>query len=192
MGKNWHDGGRMLNKKNTFTDFIAAAEYLIDRGFTSNDRLIIGGGSAGGLLIGAVLNLRPELCRAAIAKVPFVDLVHTMLDPSLPLTVTEYEEWGNPQEERAFHYMRSYSPYDNIAPTSYPHLLVTAGLHDPRVAYWEPAKWVARLRQTRTNESLLLLKTDLTAGHSGPSSRYLKWRELAFEYAFIQKALKLD
>ncbi len=189
LGEQWHDAGKLERKPNTFTDFLAAAEHLVEQGFTSRERLAIRGGSAGGLLIGAVLNMRPELFRVALAHVPFVDVINTMLDPDLPLTVTEYEEWGNPGEPDPFRTMLSYSPYDNVRPGRYPHLLVTAGLHDPRVQYWEPAKWVARLRRTWDGDRRLLLKTNMGAGHSGPSGRYGYLEERAFELAFLFDAL---
>lgn len=185
LGKAWHDDGRLLNKKNSFSDFIVSAEHLIANHYTSPSRLMIEGGSAGGLLMGAVLNMRPELFAAAVAKVPFVDVVNTMLDASLPLTVAEYEEWGNPQEKKFFDYIRSYAPYENVESQRYPHLLVTAGLNDPRVQYWEPAKWVAKLRATKTGDQVLLLKTNMGAGHFGKSGRYEKWKDIALEYAFL-------
>jgi len=185
LGEEWHDQGKLLYKKNTFTDFVACAEHLVDARFTSSDRLAIMGGSAGGLLVGAVLNLRPELFHAAIAKVPFVDTLNTMLDPTLPLTIAEYEEWGNPEEKQYYDYIRSYSPYDNVAPGEYPAMLVTAGLNDPRVSYWEPAKWVALLRTLKTDSNVLLLKTDMGSGHFGPSGRYEGIKEVAFDYAFL-------
>lgn len=185
LGEKWHDQGKMLFKRNTFTDFIACAEHLIAERYTSPARQTLMGRSAGGLLVGAVLNLRPDLFHAAIAGVPFVDVLNTMLDASLPLTVGEYEEWGNPQDERYYHYMKSYSPYDQVAAQEYPHLLVLAGLNDPRVQYWEPAKWVAKLRATQTGRRLLLLKTEMGAGHFGPSGRYERYKERAFEYAFL-------
>ena len=189
LGEEWHDQGKLLQKKNTFTDFIACSEHLLAARYTSTERLAIMGGSAGGLLVGAVLNLRPELFHAAIAKVPFVDTLNTMLDPTLPLTIAEYEEWGNPEQEEFYRYIRSYSPYDNVAPRRYPALLVTAGLNDPRVSYWEPAKWVARLRALRTDSNLLLLKTDMGSGHFGPSGRYEGIREVAFDYAFLLRTM---
>ncbi|HEX5226996.1 MAG TPA: S9 family peptidase [Bryobacteraceae bacterium] len=189
LGEEWHDHGKLLQKKNTFTDFIACAEHLIAQRYTSADRLAIMGGSAGGLLMGAVLNQRPELFHAAIAKVPFVDTLNTMLDPTLPLTISEYEEWGNPEDPEYYKYIRSYSPYDNVAAQNYPSMLVTAGLNDPRVSYWEPAKWVAKLRALKTDSSVLLLKTDLSSGHFGPSGRYEGIRETAFDYAFLLLAL---
>ena len=191
MGRAWYEAGKLLRKRNTFTDFIAAAESLLRDGWTSRDRLVINGGSAGGLLIGAVLNLRPELFRVAVAEVPFVDVVTTMLDESIPLTVIEYEEWGNPNDAQYYEYMKSYSPYDNVRAQAYPDMLVTAGLNDPRVAYWEPAKWVARLRTLRTAPTRLLLRTNMGAGHSGASGRYDYLREVAFKYAFILDALGL-
>jgi oligopeptidase B len=185
MGEEWHDQGKLLQKKNTFADFIACAEYVLAEHYTSADRLAIMGGSAGGLLVGAVLNLRPDLFNTAIAKVPFVDALNTMLDPTLPLTIGEYEEWGNPEQEEFYRYIRSYSPYDNVAPGQYPAMLVTAGLNDPRVSYWEPAKWVAKLRALKTDSNVLLLKTDMGSGHFGPSGRYEGIKEVAFDYAFL-------
>jgi oligopeptidase B len=191
MGRAWYENGKLLHKQHTFTDFIAAAEFLLREGYTSRERLAINGGSAGGLLIGAVLNLRPELFRVAVAEVPFVDVVTTMLDESIPLTVIEYEEWGNPNDPQYYEYMKSYSPYDNVRAQAYPDMLVTAGLNDPRVAYWEPAKWVARLRTLRTTPTRLLLRTNMGAGHSGASGRYDYLREVAFKYAFILDAMGL-
>ncbi|MGG6298247.1 S9 family peptidase [Leptolyngbya sp. AN02str] len=187
MGRNWYETGKFLQKKNTFTDFIACAEYLIHQGWTSRDRLAIAGGSAGGLLMGAVVNMRPDLFRTVIAQVPFVDVVSTILDTSLPLSAMEWEEWGNPNDPEFYHYMKSYSPYDNVAAKDYPALLVTAGLNDPRVSYWEPAKWTAKLRDLKTNNHTLLLKTNMGAGHSGASGRYEQLKEIAFEYAFLLK-----
>ena len=189
MGRQWYDQGKFLNKKNTFSDFIAAGQALTDGGYTSSDRLAIMGGSAGGLLVGAVLNMAPDLVKAAVAKVPFVDVINTMLDDSLPLTVPEYEEWGNPNDKTYYDYILSYSPYDNVEAKAYPHLLVTAGLNDPRVHYWEPAKWTAKLRALKTDENRLLLKTNMGAGHGGASGRYDALKELAFDYAFILSSL---
>jgi oligopeptidase B len=189
LGEEWHDHGKLLEKRNTFTDFIACAEHLIAERYTSSNRLAIMGGSAGGLLMGAVLNMRPELFHAVVAKVPFVDTLNTMLDPTLPLTMSEYEEWGNPEEKPYYDYIRSYSPYDNVASGAYPKMLVTAGLNDPRVSYWEPAKWVAKLRTLKTDSNVLLLKTDLESGHFGPSGRYEGIKETAFDYAFLLEAL---
>ncbi len=191
MGEEWHDQGKLLAKRNTFTDFIAAAERLIGLGYTSPERLAIRGGSAGGLLMGAVVNLRPDLFKAVVAHVPFVDAINTMLDSTIPLTVIEYEEWGNPNEEEQFSYMLSYSPYDNVEAKAYPHMLVTAGLNDPRVQYWEPAKWVAKLRATKTDSNRLLLKIHMGAGHGGASGRYDYLKERALEYAFILDSLAL-
>ncbi|HTW63200.1 MAG TPA: S9 family peptidase [Bryobacteraceae bacterium] len=185
LGEEWHDQGKLLQKKNTFTDFIACAEHLTAERYTASEHLAIMGGSAGGLLIGAVLNMRPDLFHAAIAKVPFVDTLNTMLDPTLPLTIAEYEEWGNPEQEEFYRYIRSYSPYDNVAPREYPAMLVTGGLNDPRVSYWEPAKWVAKLRARKTDSNVLLLKTDMGSGHFGPSGRYEGIKEVAFDYAFL-------
>lgn len=192
LGEPWHDAGKMMAKRNSFTDFVAAAEKLIDVGYTTSSRLAIRGGSAGGLLVGAATNLRPDLFAVVLAHVPFVDVINTMLDESLPLTVIEYEEWGNPQKREQFEYMLSYSPYDNVVAGAYPHILVTAGLNDPRVQYWEPAKWVAKLRQLGTGDNLVLLKTDMGAGHGGPSGRYDYLRERAFELAFLFDRLGIE
>ncbi|MGH9901166.1 MAG: S9 family peptidase [Pyrinomonadaceae bacterium] len=189
LGKEWHDQGRLLNKKNTFTDFIAAAEHLVKEKYTSKDRLVISGGSAGGLLMGAVTNMRPDLFKAVVSHVPFVDVINTMLDTSLPLTVAEFQEWGNPQEKEAYLYMKSYSPYDNIEAKDYPALLVKTSLNDSQVLYHEPAKYVARLRATKTDKNPLLLKTNMGAGHGGASGRYDYLREVAFDYAFILSQL---
>ena len=185
LGRRWYDDGKLLKKKNTFSDFIACAEHLVAERYTSPDRLAIAGGSAGGLLMGAVLNMRPDLFRVAVAHVPFVDVVNTMLDPTLPLTVTEYEEWGDPNDRKFYEYMRSYAPYENVIRAAYPNILVTAGLNDPRVSYWEPAKWVAKLRDLKTDGNVLLLKTNMGAGHGGPSGRYERLSEKAFEFAFV-------
>jgi oligopeptidase B len=192
LGKPWHDDGRLMNKRNTFTDFIACAEHLVAERYTAADRLVIEGGSAGGLLMGAVTNMRPDLFGAVIAQVPFVDCVNTILDPTLPLTVTEYEEWGNPTEsEEAFRYMLTYSPYDNVDAKAYPHMLVLGGMNDPRVSFWEPAKWVAKLRASKTDDNRLLLKTRMD-GHMGPSGRYDSFRERAFVNAFALDVLGLS
>ncbi|NES72719.1 MAG: S9 family peptidase, partial [Okeania sp. SIO2D1] len=191
MGRKWYNEGKLLNKKNTFTDFIACAEHLIAQKWTARDRLAIAGGSAGGLLMGAVVNLRPELFKAVIARVPFVDVVTTILDTSLPLSFMEWEEWGNPNDKDFYDYMKSYSPYDNIEAKDYPNLLITAGLNDSRVKYWEPAKWTAKLREMKTDDNLLLLKTNMGAGHGGASGRYDSLRETAFEYAFLLDRLGL-
>jgi oligopeptidase B len=189
MGRKWYEDGKLLQKRNTFTDFIACAEHLLDQGYTAPDRMVINGGSAGGLLMGAVTNMRPDLFRVVIAEVPFVDVVNTMLDASLPLTVIEYDEWGNPNDPAAYSYIRSYSPYDNLERKDYPSILVTAGLNDPRVAYWEPAKWTARLRVLKTDDHRLLLRTNMGAGHGGPSGRFDFLREIAFKYAFMLDVL---
>ena len=185
MGREWYEDGKFLTKTNTFDDFIACAVELIDEGYTSPRHLAIRGRSAGGLLIGAVLNARPDLFACAVAQVPFVDALTTMLDESIPLTVNEYEEWGDPNDPEFYEYMKSYSPYDNVRRVAYPAVLVTAGLNDPRVPYWEPAKWVAKLRSTTLSSRPILLKTDLESGHSGPSGRYESWREEAFVSAFV-------
>ncbi|MFW9905961.1 MAG: S9 family peptidase, partial [Candidatus Thorarchaeota archaeon] len=190
MGRKWYENGKLLQKKNTFTDFIACAEHLISEGYTSKDKLAITGGSAGGLLMGAVVNMRPELFRVVVTRVPFVDVINTMLDPTIPLTVMEYEEWGNPEEEEYYHYMKGYSPYDNVERKDYPHIFITAGLNDSRVQYWEPAKWTAKLRVMKTDNNRLLLKTDMGSGHSGKSGRYEYLKEIALQYAFILDILK--
>jgi oligopeptidase B len=185
LGRLWYEQGKFLAKRNTFTDFIAVAEHLVAEGYTSPERLIARGGSAGGLLMGAVTNLRPDLFAGIVAEVPFVDVLTTMLDPSLPLTVHEYEEWGNPEDPQYYAYLKSYSPYDNVGKAAYPTMLVTAGLNDPRVSYWEPAKWVQKLRQNNLGESAIVLKTEMGAGHSGPSGRYDSWKDEALVYAFM-------
>lgn len=185
MGRRWYEDGKLMKKKNTFTDFINCAEFLIRQRFTNREKMAIMGASAGGLLMGAVTNMRPDLFNAVVAKVPFVDVVNTMLDASLPLTVTEYEEWGDPNQKEFYEYIRSYAPYENVEKKNYPNILATAGLNDPRVSYWEPAKWVAKLRDLKTDENLVLLKTNMGAGHGGASGRYDYLKEIAFEYAFI-------
>jgi len=185
MGRKWYEDGKFLQKKNTFTDFIACAEHLIAEQWTSPEKLVISGGSAGGLLMGSVVNLRPDLFKIAIANVPFVDVLTTILDADLPLTVIEWEEWGNPNDSEYYEYIKSYSPYDNVESKDYPTMLITAGLNDPRVKYWEPAKWTAKLREFKTDDNLLLLKTNMSAGHGGASGRYEYLKEIAFEYAFV-------
>jgi oligopeptidase B len=185
MGETWHDNGMLMKKKNTFFDFIDSAEWLIANHWTSKDRLVIEGGSAGGLLMGAVVNFRPDLFKAVHAAVPFVDVMNTMMDASLPLTVGEYLEWGNPNERTAFDYMRSYSPYDNLARKDYPAILVTTSLNDSQVMYWEPAKYVAKLRTLKTDHNPLLLKCNMGAGHGGASGRYDRLKQTAFEYAWL-------
>jgi oligopeptidase B len=190
LGRRWYDAGRMFEKKNTFTDYIACAEMLVEKGYGDREKVFALGASAGGLLVGAVLNLRPDLFLGAVAHVPFVDVVTTMLDESLPLTTSEYEEWGDPRVREQYEYILSYSPYDNVTPTEYPHLLVTAGLHDSQVPYWEAAKWIAKLRAMKTDERLLLLKTNLDAGHHGATGRYRRHRETALDYAFLLEVLE--
>jgi oligopeptidase B len=185
LGRAWYESGRMLNKKNSFTDFIACAEHLIQEGFTSNKKLAILGGSAGGLLVSACLTMRPDLFQAVINKVAFVDVVTTMSDPTIPMTSLEWDEWGNPQVREHFEYMLSYSPYDNVRPTAYPNMLITTGLNDPRVAYWEPAKFAAKLREMKTDNNLLLLHTNYEAGHAGASGRYDYLKEVAIDFAFL-------
>jgi oligopeptidase B len=184
-GRAWYEDGKLLNKKNTFRDFIDVGEHLVREGYTAPDRLYAQGGSAGGLLMGAVINKRPDLFHGVIAAVPFVDVVTTMLDESIPLTTFEWDEWGDPRDPVYYEYMLSYSPYDNVAAQDYPHLLVTSGLHDSQVQFWEPTKWVARLRARKTDDNRLLLRTNMEAGHGGASGRYQRWREIAFEYAFL-------
>jgi oligopeptidase B len=185
LGEEWREQGRMMQKMNTFHDFIDSAEYLVKNKYTSSDRLVIQGGSAGGLLVGAVSNMRPDLFKAVVAQVPFVDVINTMLDATLPLTTSEYTEWGNPNEKPAFDYMMQYSPYDNIKPQKYPATLVQVSLNDSQVPYWEGAKFVAKLRATKTDSNAVLLKTNLGAGHGGASGRYDALRETAFTYAFV-------
>jgi oligopeptidase B len=190
MGREWYENGKVLHKKNSFTDFIACAEHLIQLGFTKKEKLAIYGVSAGGLLVSASMVMRPDLFKAVIAKVPFVDVISSISDPTIPLTTLEYNEWGNPVDFREqYEYMKSYSPYDNIQSTAYPNLLLVGGLNDPRVAYWEPAKFAAKLRELKTDDNLLLLKTNFHAGHAGSSGRYDFMKEVAFEFAFLIEAL---
>jgi oligopeptidase B len=185
LGRHWYESGKFLRKKNTFFDFVSCAEHLIAQNYTSAGNIAISGASAGGLLVGTTINLKPELFKAAIAHVPFVDVLNTMMDDTLPLTPLEYDEWGNPADEEFYRYIRSYSPYDNVEAKAYPHLLITAGLNDPRVTYWEPAKWTAKLRSLKTDDNLLLLKTDMDAGHGGASGRYDYLKKIALEYTFL-------
>ncbi len=192
MGKPWHDSGRMMNKMNTFTDFIACTEYLVANKYGARDRVAIEGGSAGGLLMGAVTNLRPDLFKAVVSHVPFVDVMNTMLDASLPLTVGEYEEWGNPNERPAYDYMLKYSPYDNLKKSAYPAILVKTSFNDSQVMYWEPAKYTAKLRTLKTDNNVLLLKTNMAAGHGGASGRYDAFKEVAFDYAFMLTQLGVE
>jgi oligopeptidase B len=185
LGRWWYEDGKLLKKKNTFTDFIDCAEFLIDEGYTGRDKLFASGGSAGGLLVGAVVNMRPDLFKGVVARVPFVDVVTTMLDETIPLTTSEFDEWGNPGEKEYYDYMLSYSPYDNVEAKDYTNILVTAGLHDSQVQYWEPAKWVARLREMKTDSNRLLLHTNMDAGHGGVSGRFRAFEETALCYAFM-------
>jgi oligopeptidase B len=192
LGRWWYEDGKLLKKKNTFSDFIACAEYLVDSRYTSREKLFAMGGSAGGLLMGAVLNMRPDLFAGVVAEVPFVDVVTTMLDASIPLTTSEYDEWGNPNDKTYYDYMLSYSPYDNVEAKAYPNLLVTTSLHDSQVQYWEPAKWVAKMRATKTDRNRLLLRTKMEAGHGGVSGRYKRYKETAFTYAFLLDLVGVD
>jgi len=191
MGREWYESGRKLNKKNSFTDFIACAEHLVREGFTSPKKLAIIGGSAGGLLVGACVTMRPDLFKAVICKVPFLDVVTTMSDPDIPLTALEYDQWGNPVEKEHFDYMLSYSPYDNVRSTDYPHMLITTGLNDPRVAYWESAKFTAKLREMKKDDNLILLYTNYDSGHAGASGRYDSLKETALDYAFLIDKLEV-
>jgi oligopeptidase B len=192
MGRKWYDDGKLLKKKNTFTDFIDCSEFLIKEKYTSKEKLVAMGGSAGGLLMGAVVNMRPDLYKAVVAHVPFVDVITTMLDESIPLTTGEYDEWGNPTTKEYYDYMLSYSPYDNVKKQAYPHMLVTTGLHDSQVQYWEPAKWVAKLRTMKTDANVLLMYTNMEAGHGGASGRFKKFRDTAREYAFVLDMLGIE
>ena len=185
LGRDWYENGKLMKKKNTFTDFIDCGRYLVDQNYTSPDRLFAEGGSAGGLLMGAITNMAPELFHGVVSHVPFVDVITTMLDPDIPLTTSEYDEWGDPNEKEAYEYILSYSPYDNIEAKEYPNQLVTTGLHDSQVQYWEPAKWVARMRALKTDDNLILLKTIMEAGHGGASGRFKRHKETALTYAFL-------
>ncbi len=187
LGREWYEDGKMLFKKNTFSDFIDAGKYLIKENYTSSKHLYAMGGSAGGLLVGAVVNYEPQLFNGIVAQVPFVDVVTTMLDETIPLTTGEYDEWGNPNDEEYYHYMKDYSPYDNVEAKDYPNMLITTGFHDSQVQYWEPAKWVAKLRELKTDNNLLLFKTDMSSGHGGASGRFESLKEDALEYAFLLK-----
>jgi len=192
LGKPWHDAGRMLNKMNTFTDFITCTEFLIANKYGARDKVVMEGGSAGGLLMGAVTNLRPDLYRAVVSHVPFVDVMNSMLDASLPLTVPEYEEWGNPNEKLAYDYMLRYSPYDNLKRGAYPAILVKTSFNDSQVMFWEPAKYVAKLRTLKSDSNPLLLKANMAAGHGGSSGRYDALKEVAFDYAFMLTQLGVE
>lgn len=192
MGRQWYEDGKLLKKKNTFTDFISCGEFLVEENFTSSGKMFAMGGSAGGLLVGAVVNMRPELFKGVIAAVPFVDVVTTMLDESIPLTTGEYDEWGNPNDKKYYDYMLSYSPYDNVEAKDYPAMLVTTGLHDSQVQYWEPAKWVAKLREVKTDDHLLIFQINMDYGHGGASGRFQRYKEVALEYAFMIDQAGLD
>jgi oligopeptidase B len=192
MGESWHHDGMLMKKKNTFFDFVDSADWLITNGWTNKDHLMIEGGSAGGLLMGAVTNLRPDLFHAVHAAVPFVDVINTMMDASLPLTVGEYLEWGNPNEKAAFDYMMSYSPYDNLERKAYPAMLVTTSFNDSQVMYWEPTKYVAKLRAMKTDKNPLLLKCNMGAGHGGSAGRYDRLKEIAFEYAWLMSQVGIE
>jgi oligopeptidase B len=185
MGRQWYEDGKMMKKKNTFTDFIDVGKFLIQEKYTSPQHLYAQGGSAGGLLMGAVVNMAPELWNGIIAQVPFVDVVNTMLDESIPLTTNEFDEWGNPKEKDAYFYMKSYSPYENVERKAYPNILVTTGLHDSQVQYFEPAKWVAKLREMKTDSNVLLLRTNMSFGHGGASGRFDYLKDVALNYAFL-------
>jgi oligopeptidase B len=192
LGYQWYESAKFLNKKLTFEDFIAVGQDLIERKYTSKGNIVISGGSAGGLLIGAALNARPELYKAAVAHVPFVDVLNTMLDDSLPLTPGEFKEWGNPKDAVFFDYIKSYSPYDNVKAQNYPNMFVTCSISDPRVGYYEPAKWVAKLRSLKTDQNLLLMKTNMDAGHRGSSGRFDYLKEIAEEYVFILNTFNIS
>ena len=185
LGRDWYEHGKMLHKMNTFTDFIDCSQYLIKENYTSAKHLYAMGGSAGGLLMGTVMNLNPELYHGVIAAVPFVDVITTMLDDTIPLTTGEYDEWGNPNEKVYYDYMKSYSPYDNVVAQNYPNTLITTGLHDSQVQYWEPAKWIAKLRDLKTDDNVIMMKTDMTAGHGGASGRFEALKNVALELSLI-------
>jgi len=189
LGRAWYEQGRLMHKKNSFSDFIACAEQLIAQGYTSPEQLAISGTSAGGLLMSAVVNARPELFRAVLARVPYTNVIAAMIDKDLPLTAIEWDQWGDPEIEAQYRYMRSYDPYDQIEAKAYPHMMATTGLNDLQVPYWDPAKWVARLRARKTDANMLLLRINMAAGHGGASGRFDNLRETAREYAFILKAL---
>lgn len=185
MGRIWYDTGKLFHEKNTFTDFVDCTEHLVQQGYGHPEKIVAEGGSAGGLLMGAVMNMRPDLYAAIHAAVPFVDVVTTMLDETIPLTTFEYDEWGNPNDKAYYDYIRSYSPYDRVEAKGYPHLLVTTGLHDSQVQYWEPAKWVAKLRESRTDSNLMVMNTDMETGHGGASGRYKRFEDIAEAYGFF-------
>jgi oligopeptidase B len=185
LGRDWYEDGKLLDKKNTFTDFIDCSQFVIDENYTSEKHLYAEGGSAGGLLMGAIANMRPNLYNGIIAQVPFVDVVTTMLDDTIPLTTGEYDEWGNPNEKEYYDYMLSYSPYDNVVKQAYPNLYISTGFHDSQVQYWEPAKWIAKLRALKTNSTKLYLDTNMETGHGGASGRFESLKELAKEFSFL-------
>lgn len=185
MGRQWYEDGKLLKKKNTFTDFIDCGDFLVNEGYAAKDKLFAFGGSAGGLLMGAVMNMRPDLWKGVIAAVPFVDVINTMLDESIPLTTGEFDEWGNPKDKTYYDYMKSYSPYDNVEHKAYPATLVTTGYWDSQVQYWEPAKWVAKLRKMKTDKNPLLMFCNMDTGHGGASGRFNRLKETAMEYAFL-------
>jgi oligopeptidase B len=192
MGRRWYDDGKLLHKKNTFTDFIDVTDFLVGEGYAAKDRVAAHGGSAGGLLMGAIANMAPQKYRVILAQVPFVDVVTTMLDPSIPLTTNEYDEWGNPDKKQAYDYMLSYSPYDNLSKQAYPAMFVGTGLWDSQVQYWEPAKYVAKLRDLDTGPHPVVFRTNMDAGHGGKSGRFRRYRELAEMYAFMLDQLGVD
>jgi oligopeptidase B len=192
LGRQWYEDGKLLKKKNTFTDFIDCSKYVIEQKYTSPEHLYAEGGSAGGLLMGAIVNLAPKLYNGIIAQVPFVDVITTMLDETIPLTTGEYDEWGNPNVKKYYNYMASYSPYDNVKRQDYPNMYVATGLHDSQVQYWEPAKWVAKIRSMKTDNSVLFLDTNMDAGHGGASGRFEAIKELAKEYSFLLDLEKIE
>ena len=185
LGREWYEDGKMLHKKNTFNDFVDCSKYLIDQGYTSSEHLYAMGGSAGGLLMGAIVNMNPELYNGIIAAVPFVDVISTMIDDTIPLTTGEYDEWGNPNDKEYYDYIKSYSPYDQVKAQKYPNMLITTGLHDSQVQYWEPAKWIAKLRDLKTDDNMLFMHTNMEAGHGGASGRFNALKETAEEYSFF-------
>jgi oligopeptidase B len=187
LGRDWYENGKMLKKINTFTDYIDCAKFLMDEKYTNPEHLYAQGGSAGGLLMGAVINMQPDYFNGVIAAVPFVDVVSTMLDETIPLTTGEFDEWGNPKEEEYYHYMKSYSPYDNVKKQAYPNMLITTGYWDSQVQYWEPAKWLAKLRDYKTDENILIMDCNMETGHGGASGRFAALKEYALEYAFLLK-----
>jgi oligopeptidase B len=192
LGRQWYEDGKILKKKNTFTDFIDCSKYVIEQKYTSTTHLYAEGGSAGGLLMGVIVNMAPELYNGIIAQVPFVDVMTTMLDDTIPLTTGEYDEWGNPNVKKYYTYMKSYSPYDNVKALDYPNMYISTGLHDSQVQYWEPAKWVAKLRAMKTNDKLLFLDTNMDAGHGGASGRFEALKELAKEFSFLLDLEKIE